>query len=181
MAGAMLSSQLDITTEEYEVNGNVRDWMYFLVDGIYPEWAIFVNTFTNKDTKEKRKFATEQEKVRKDIECAFGILVQQFQVLQRPIRMWFIEDIRTLLYCCIIIHNMVVEARFSLDFNEEEARAATGHALFGRKQVTAEQAAIDGVDVFAARAAAFSTAMQSSTLHYDLKADLVAHINSFHG
>ena len=65
LAGAMLSSQLDITTEEYEVNGNVRDWMYFLVDGIYPEWAIFVNTFTNKDIKEKRKFATEQEKVSK--------------------------------------------------------------------------------------------------------------------
>ena len=86
IVGAMLSAELDISIDDYEISGNMRDWMYFLVNGIYPEWAIFVNTFTNKDTLKKRKFATEQEKVRKDIECAFGILIQQFQVLQRPIR-----------------------------------------------------------------------------------------------
>ena len=156
IVGAMLSAELDISIDDYEISGNMRDWMYFLVNGIYPEWAIFVNTFTNKDTPKKRKFATEQEKVRKDIECAFGILIQQFQVLRRPIRKWYLEDIKDLLYCCIIIHNMVVvEARFSPNFDEEEARNASKHALFGRPQLTEEIVAMEAVNMFAARAAAF--------------------------
>ena len=39
IVGAMLAGTLDISIEEYDINGNDRDWMYFLVDGIYPEWA----------------------------------------------------------------------------------------------------------------------------------------------
>ena len=49
-------------------------------------------------------------------------------------------------------------------------------ALFGRPIITAEEAAQDGVDLFAARVAAFDTAMQSSTDHFELKSDLVEHI-----
>ena len=179
IVGAMIGGRFDISIEEYEINETVRDWMYFLVDGIYPEWAIFVSTFTNKDTPRKKAFATEQEKVRKDIECAFGILLQRFHILQRPLRGWYLEDIKNLLQCCAIIHNMVVEARFSLQYDEEEARAAVGHPLFGKAQLTADQVAQEGVDLFAARAAAFNNAMRSSALHFDLKADLVEHINSF--
>ncbi|KAG7345428.1 plant transposon protein [Nitzschia inconspicua] len=40
IVGALLSGQLDLKTEPYEINGTIRDWMYFLVDGIYPNWAI---------------------------------------------------------------------------------------------------------------------------------------------
>ena len=117
--------------------------------------------------------------MRKDIECAFGILVQQFHVLQRPLRNWYLEDIKNMLYACIIIHNMVVEARFSLRFDEEKARASIGHPLFGRPQLSPEDIVQEGIDMFAARQAAFADAMRSSTLHFDLKADLVEHINSF--
>jgi Plant transposon protein len=63
------------------INGNTRDWVYFLVDEIYPEWSVFVNTFTNPIDPKKRSVAKKQEVARKVIECAFGILVQQFHVL----------------------------------------------------------------------------------------------------
>jgi Plant transposon protein len=38
---ALLSRRFDLKTKEYTINNNVRDWLYFLVDGIYPPWSIF--------------------------------------------------------------------------------------------------------------------------------------------
>jgi Plant transposon protein len=51
-----------------------------------------------------------QDRVRKDIECAFGVVIQRFKVLQRPYRGWYLEDIVTLLHTCVILHNMVTES-----------------------------------------------------------------------
>ena len=65
--GALLNGNLEISTEECEINGNVRDWMHFLVDGIHPPWSIFVNTFSNKEDPIKKEFADAQEAVRKDV------------------------------------------------------------------------------------------------------------------
>jgi hypothetical protein len=55
----------------YVINGTKRDWMYFLADGIYPEWSIFVKTFSNAVNPDKVFFASHQEAVWKDVECAF--------------------------------------------------------------------------------------------------------------
>jgi Plant transposon protein len=39
-------------------------------------------------------------------------------VLQRPLRGWFQEDLRVVVHTCVILHNMVVEARYaSIDFD----------------------------------------------------------------
>jgi Plant transposon protein len=86
--------------------------MYFLVDGIYPEWSIFVNTYSTPINSKQKKFARYQERVRKDIECAFGVLVQRFHVLQRPLRGWYdVDQLNDLVQCCAILHNMIVEVR----------------------------------------------------------------------
>jgi hypothetical protein len=37
--------------------------------------------------------------------------VKRFSILKQRPRNWFIEDIQYLMYACIILHNMVVEAR----------------------------------------------------------------------
>ena len=76
IVGSMLTGDFSLKVDPYFINGRQRDWMHFLVDGIYPEWSIFVTTFTNPIEAKKKKFAGAQEKLRKDIECAFGILVQ---------------------------------------------------------------------------------------------------------
>jgi hypothetical protein len=93
------------------VNGTSRDWLYFLVDGIYPDWSIFVKSINAPITEADTKFAQMQESVRKDVERAFGVLVKRFHYLKRPFRNWYLADIRNILHCCIIMHNMIVEAR----------------------------------------------------------------------
>jgi hypothetical protein len=87
-----------------------RDWLYFLVDGIYPFYSIFINTFHHLQTSMEKYFATCQEACRKDIEQAFGVLIQRFQILQRPLKNWYWLDIVNTMDVCIIIHNMVVES-----------------------------------------------------------------------
>jgi hypothetical protein len=103
-----------LLTEPYKLNGNVRDWAYFLVDGIYPEWSVFVKTYSNATDPKKKFFAMKQEQVRKDIECAFGIVVSRFHVLKRPLRGWYVEDLRAMIHSCTILHNMIVVERFEV-------------------------------------------------------------------
>lgn len=184
IVGGLISGDFSIKTEPYNINGTVRDWNYFLVDGIYPEWSIFVNTYSNPTEQEKKTFAGAQERVRKDIECAFGILVSRFHVLKNALREWSSANLGELLHTCCIMHNMIVEDRFGsllvlgVDNSEEQLRReGEQFALFGQRQISALDATRDGVDLFAARVAAFDTHMMNSYEHFLLKADLVAHVN----
>ena len=52
-----------------------------------------------------------RENFRKDIEQCFGLLVQKYGILQRPFRGWDIKDIRAVVDCCIILHNMTIKNR----------------------------------------------------------------------
>ena len=58
----------------------------------------------------------------------WSVLVAQFEILKNPIRNWHMDDIKNILYCCIIVHNMVTAERRStlIDADvmpEEEAEA----------------------------------------------------------
>ena len=174
---AIMAAILCLVVTPYVINGTERDHAYFLTDGIYPEWSIFVKTFQVKSDPKKQLFGDRQEAVRKDIECAFGILVQKFHILQRPLRNWYLDEMKELLECCVIFHNIVVEDRCSLgEIEPADDDANRPFPLFGQQQITAAEAAADGVDLFAARAGKFGVLMESSYLHYQLKQDLVEHI-----
>jgi hypothetical protein len=85
--------------------------MYFLVDGIYPKWAIFAKTNTTPITDREYLYAKRHEHVRKDIERCFGVLVMKFGILQRPLRNWYLQEIKDIVNCCVILHNMTVQIR----------------------------------------------------------------------
>ena len=81
-------------------------------------------------------------RIRKDIECTFGILVQRFHVLQRPLQFWYQNEICDLLDCCVILHNMIVDSRFEMgEVNNEDGNNA--FPLFGRNQITVAEALLD--------------------------------------
>jgi hypothetical protein len=56
------------------VNHNVYPGYYLFTDGIYPQYACFVQTIHVPEDKKKAHYGKRQEVVHKDIEHAFGIL-----------------------------------------------------------------------------------------------------------
>eukprot|EP00644_Phytophthora_capsici_P019805 jgi/Phyca11/12534/fgenesh1_pm.PHYCAscaffold_627_\ len=56
----------------YVINNNSYDMGYYLVDGIYPPRAVFVQTITVPRDKKEKHFAKLQEAARKDVERGFG-------------------------------------------------------------------------------------------------------------
>lgn len=91
------------------VYGNEYNMSYYLADGIYPEWAAYVKTFKMPQGAKHQHFAQRQESVRKDIECAFGVLQSRFAILRTPARTWSKRTLGEIMYACIIMHNMIVE------------------------------------------------------------------------
>jgi hypothetical protein len=43
--GLILDGSFDLKTNPYTINGTTRDWLYFLVDGIYPAYSIFISSY----------------------------------------------------------------------------------------------------------------------------------------
>lgn len=87
-----------------------RTLPYYLVDGVYPDWALFFKTIVqgNNRSKKENSFSKAQEAVRKYIYRAFGVLLSRWHILMNTCRFWKLEDMNTLMMCCIVIHNMIV-------------------------------------------------------------------------
>ena len=183
IVGSMINGTFDISCPEYTINGTKRDWFYFLADGIYYDWAIFVKTYSDPIDEKQSIFAARQEAVRKDVECAFGMLVAKFHILANPLRHWYVDDIKNLLDCCIILHNMVVASKGGRDIVLDADDLAISQAdnngrwpLFSGTAVSNEVLLADRVDIFSARSGMFSKKMTSSIEHFKLKNDLKEHL-----
>ncbi|XP_021736476.1 uncharacterized protein LOC110703028 [Chenopodium quinoa] len=88
---------------QFTVNGNTYNQGYYLTDGIYPKWA------NAPQTPKQRMFTTKQERIRKDVERAFGVLQARFAIIRRHALAWSIEMLWKIVMACIIMHNMIVE------------------------------------------------------------------------
>jgi hypothetical protein len=69
-------------TTHYNVNGTQYDIGYYLADKIYPEWTVFVKTVTAPQSAQDKLFALMQERARKDVEGAFGVLQSHFDIVR---------------------------------------------------------------------------------------------------
>ena len=72
IVGSILNGMMELRLPQelhYSINRMVCDYLYFLVDGIYPKRAIFISTISDATPGLKDKLlATYQQAVRKDIE-----------------------------------------------------------------------------------------------------------------
>ncbi|TVU11822.1 hypothetical protein EJB05_45428, partial [Eragrostis curvula] len=160
---------------QYTVNGKQYNTGYYLADGIYPEWAVFVKTIAGPQSEKDKLFARHQEGARKDVECAFGVLQSRFNIVTRPARMWKRRDVVNIMQVCVILHNMIVEdekdlARVPLDINEIPGSSI---ALPPEVSTTANPCF--------AQVLQRNAAIQARSTHVELKNDLVEHIWNRYG
>lgn len=99
----------DSANVSFYVNGVEYNQAYLLVDGIYPEWSMFISTVHSPQTEKLSHFARCQEGARKDVERAFGVLQARFEIIKRPARSWFESNLTNILMACVVLHNMILE------------------------------------------------------------------------
>lgn len=155
---------------QYTVNERRYNTGYYLVDGIYPEWAAFVKTIPLPQTEKDKRFAQLQEGARKDIERAFGVLQSRFSIVRRPARLWSRASIGNIMKACIILHNMIVEderemVTTPLDLNETP----------GSSVVLPTEMKVAGNTCFA-DVLRRNAGIRDRSTHTQLKRDLVEHI-----
>ncbi|GJV18095.1 ALP1-like protein [Tanacetum coccineum] len=82
---------------------------YYLVDGIYLELATLVKTIPEPadDDNKRILYKLKQESAKKDVERAFNVLKKKWAILANPARALKKERIMSMMYTCIILHNII--------------------------------------------------------------------------
>lgn len=111
---------------EYTINNIRRNKPYWLCDGIYAKAPFFVHSIVNPSGEKECYYAERQEGRRKDIERAFGVLQSKFHIIVVPSRLWSKADMKTIIYACVILHNMVVNEKRPLVPLESRHRVQGG-------------------------------------------------------
>lgn len=100
--------------------------VYYLTDGIYPRWAIFVRSDHAPTNDKERHAAGLHASVRKDVERMFGCLQGRFHTLRRERHEWDEEAVVLISQVCVILHNMIVSMRLSGELDEEDGETTEG-------------------------------------------------------
>ncbi|KAJ0534693.1 putative harbinger transposase-derived protein [Helianthus annuus] len=82
---------------------------YFVEEPVFNE-----EVFRHRFCMSKRLFLkivrdVQHVAARKDVERAFGVLKAKWGVLNRPMRAMSVKKIRSVVYACIIMHNMILK------------------------------------------------------------------------
>ncbi|GKC39625.1 ALP1-like protein isoform X1 [Tanacetum coccineum] len=80
-----------------------------LFDDLLEEKAPVAPFVVNGVGFEKGYFKKRQDSARKDVERAFGVLEGRWGIIQQPAGQYHVNNIRRIMYYCIIIHNMILE------------------------------------------------------------------------
>ena len=95
----------------FQVNGRNFRFGYYLADGIYPSYSTIVKAYRFPDGALEEKFKERQESARKDVERAFGVLKAKWHIIKYPGRPYLLENLKSIVYACIIMHNMMIEEK----------------------------------------------------------------------
>jgi len=96
-----------------------------------------VKTIPMPQVEKRKLFSQRQEAKRKYVEGAFGTLQSWFLIVHDLGRAWYNETLKSILYECIILHNMIVEderhiyANFDLSYDHLAFDISTTEILNG--------------------------------------------------
>ncbi|CEO99784.1 DDE Tnp4 domain-containing protein [Plasmodiophora brassicae] len=169
---------------EYRVNGHTYTVPYWLADGIYPDWQIFVKSIPDPQGPARRLFTKLQEAARKDIERAFGVLQARFAIIRYASLYWKREVNGLLMTAAVILHNMIVEderhdpnLQADLDFLPNENRPPDPMNpepyIVIRRHPRPE--ALPQGSIVRSKIERYEV-IRDKGMHYNLEADLVRHI-----
>ena len=83
----ILANTFSLKVNRWTINGVTRDWLYFLVDGMYPKSSTFIKSGDDE------KMSKHQEHVRKEIERFYRVLVQKLEILKCPLLGWYLDGV----------------------------------------------------------------------------------------
>uniref|UniRef100_A0A0D3B3H1 DDE Tnp4 domain-containing protein n=1 Tax=Brassica oleracea var. oleracea TaxID=109376 RepID=A0A0D3B3H1_BRAOL len=148
------------------VNGHTYHLAYYLTDGIYPDWATFIQSIRLPQTEKHSLFAKKQEAVRKDVERAFGVLQAKFAVVRNPSNLWDKHKIGNIMRACIILHNMIVE---------DERASRTQYVFPGFQESDMERFSVN-MPSPVGNTMDRRTSVRNIQTHHNLKYDLIENI-----
>jgi hypothetical protein len=82
---------------------------YYLADGIYMQWSLFVKTIPAPSTEKQYHFAKCQEACWKDVEWTFRVRHQRFANVRYPALTWSKSQMWEYMNYCVTIHNMIIK------------------------------------------------------------------------
>ncbi|XP_023750857.1 uncharacterized protein LOC111899222 [Lactuca sativa] len=134
---------------------------HYLTDGIYLELTVFLKSFTCPNDEKRLKFKVAQESTREGIERTFGVLKRRWQILSVPAQSMECRRISSLMYACIILHNMILEdeERAIRHYNESENLPNVKRVGIGSEAYMVNKAE-----------------MYDRVRHHNFRADLVEHV-----
>jgi hypothetical protein len=94
---------------QFNVNGHSYNMGYYLTDGINPNWATLIKGVHEPLNEKQKLFTKKQAEYRKDVKRAFVVLQAKFTIVKGPTRLWYAEELKHIMTCCVILHNMTVE------------------------------------------------------------------------
>ncbi|XP_057773379.1 uncharacterized protein LOC131021087 [Salvia miltiorrhiza] len=126
----LFSDVLGGTAAPVVFHANQREYRmgYYLCDGIYPEWRCFVKSPSMATNPKEARFKKMQESARKDVERAFGVLQARWGIIRCPARNWYVEHLKDIMLCCIILHNMIVEheGEAAANWRDDDGASSSG-------------------------------------------------------
>ncbi|XP_042467625.1 uncharacterized protein LOC122050818 [Zingiber officinale] len=79
-----------------------------VLQGNAPKNGLLSSRALPQDPKRKI-FKERQEVARKDVERVFGVLQSRWAMIRGPGRFWYKDNLKDIMYTCIILHNMIIE------------------------------------------------------------------------
>jgi hypothetical protein len=102
----------------FNINGNEHHMGYYLADGIYPSWLVFIKGVPLSQQEKHRFFSAKQSTFRKDVECAFRLMKKRFNILAILDQSYSQQTLGLIMHACIILHNVIIDNERNGSFDQ---------------------------------------------------------------